>query len=269
MSSLFCLVCVSSLCLLVALVGRSWCLVPPGCCPGVSPVFRGCFSVTSEEDLSIRLPRATDPRTGKSWSGTPAAAKRDGCFTASVLCIHYSCPRRFRSTLRRRGAPFAAVAAAARHFPSVYHFLREQFYYSRCRLCPGLHSSDGDSSIKTVPLSFRTAKRRRLTLSSARLVSTPCPSRHSRLEELFTVGETSTDAASLLTYRRKSRLASTMSTSDRNSSMSKCRHCTFPYCATLTVFAEEHADCIVVKLEGLFTPARTRSTSCRNSSMNK
>ena len=37
----------------------------------------------------------------------------------------------------------------------------------------------------------------------------------------------------------------------------------------LTVFAEQHADCIGVKLEGPFKPKNTRSTSWRNSSMSK
>ena len=42
-------------------------------------------------------------------------------------------------------APFAAVAAAARHFPWVYTFAREQFYNGRRGLFLRLHSSDGDS----------------------------------------------------------------------------------------------------------------------------
>ena len=36
-----------------------------------------------------------------------------------------------------------------------------------------------------------------------------------------------------------------------------------------TVCAEEHADCLGVKLEGPFKPARTRSTSWQNTSMSK
>ena len=39
--------------------------------------------------------------------------------------------------------------------------------------------------------------------------------------------------------------------------------------AMLTVFAEEHADFIGIKLEGPFKPARTRSTYWQNTSMSK
>ena len=52
---------------------------------------------------------------------------------------------RFRRGRLRRGAPFAAVAAAARHFPWVCTFPREQFYNGRRGLFLRLHSSDGDS----------------------------------------------------------------------------------------------------------------------------
>ena len=87
MSGLPFLVCVSLLSLLVALVGRSWCHVAPGCSPGVSPVFRGCFSVTSEADPSIRFSRAPTQEPASFGQVHPAAAKTDGCLTASFSSL--------------------------------------------------------------------------------------------------------------------------------------------------------------------------------------
>ena len=45
----------------------------------------------------------------------------------------------------------------------------------------------------------------------------------------------------------------------RNSSMSKCRRCTFLHSVPCSPFCRELADCTAVKLEGLLRPTRTRS----------
>ena len=66
MSGRPCLVFVSFLCLLVALVGPSWFLGASGWCPGRLRFLCECFSVTSEADLRSDL-RGTDPRTGTSF----------------------------------------------------------------------------------------------------------------------------------------------------------------------------------------------------------
>ena len=60
------LVCVSLWCLLVALVGRSWCLVASGRCV---PVF--LRSIVGSHPTF----RGTDPRTGKFLSGTPCSGE--------------------------------------------------------------------------------------------------------------------------------------------------------------------------------------------------
>ena len=139
MSGWLCLVCVFLLCLLVALVGRSWSPVAPGCFPGRRWFLRVCFSVSSEAGLAIRL-EGHRPKNRHIFGQVPPCsgeARRllhsfdlvPTLFYASAVC----------TTLWRRGAPFAAVAAAARDFSWVHTFPREQFIYGRCRLCLRLH----------------------------------------------------------------------------------------------------------------------------------
>ena len=68
----------------VALVGPSWCPVAPGCCPGVSPVFRGCFSVTSEADVGIRL-QGHRPKNRTSRYSLQAVKPNGELYMADVL----------------------------------------------------------------------------------------------------------------------------------------------------------------------------------------
>ena len=81
MSGRSCLVCVSLLCLLVALVGRSRCPVAPASCPGRLQFFRVCFSVTSRAELKGHRPENRQ----FSVRYLPAAVKPDGYFPASVV----------------------------------------------------------------------------------------------------------------------------------------------------------------------------------------
>ena len=81
MSGRSCLVCVSLLCLLVALVGRSRCPVAPASCPGRLQFFRVCFSVTSRAELTGHRPENRQ----FSVRYLPAAVKPDGYFPASVV----------------------------------------------------------------------------------------------------------------------------------------------------------------------------------------
>ena len=97
----------SGLRLLALPVGRSgWPVLVP--CrswlfPWSSLVSSGVFSVSSEAGLAFRL-EGTDPRTVHIFGQVPlAAAKPDGCFTPSILCLHYF--------MRRRFAPLCGIAA--------------------------------------------------------------------------------------------------------------------------------------------------------------
>ena len=133
----------SGLRLLALPVGRSgWPVLVP--CrswlfPWSSLVSSGMFSVSSEAGLAFRL-EGHRPKNRHIFGQVPPCrgeARRllhsfdlvPTLFYASAVC----------TTLWRRGAPFAAVAAAARDFSWVYTFPREQFIYGRCRLCLRLH----------------------------------------------------------------------------------------------------------------------------------
>ena len=75
MSGRTCLVCGSFLYLLVALVGRSWCLCASGWCPGRFRFFVCVFSVASEADR---------PKNRQVFGQVPpTAAKPVGCSPAS------------------------------------------------------------------------------------------------------------------------------------------------------------------------------------------
>ena len=155
MSGQPCQACVSFLCLLVALVGRSWCPVAPGCCPGRLRFFRECFSVTSEVELKGQRPEyrqffcQVPPAAVKpdGWasvgcSGTSVRSPRGVAAPASLavaaaVIVSEETLRRLEGRLLQQrqfvlsvdkaDCCVAPVAAAARPFPQVHNFLRERF----------------------------------------------------------------------------------------------------------------------------------------------
>ena len=82
MSGWLCLVSVSLLCLLVALVGRFWSAVAPGCFPGRLLFLRECFFVTFEAD------RSADSINEHSCQVRPGNYCSGGYW---AVVVHYCC----------------------------------------------------------------------------------------------------------------------------------------------------------------------------------
>ena len=128
MSGRLCLVCVSLLCLLVALVGWSWSPVALGFCPGLSCVF---FLLM----VAVLRYEGADPRTGRFCQVPPTITvfciRASPCFCSSYVLGRFFTQEHHADVYGRHpGGTLRERRARARH-PRFFAFATKFFISSR------------------------------------------------------------------------------------------------------------------------------------------